>query len=248
MVNKDNLTSRQGQILAAIVKEYSQKGEPVGSEELATKYHFALSSATIRNEMKALEKIGFIMQPHTSAGRVPTDAGYRYFVNKLMQHLELKKAEQERLRHELLHLQDQYLELGRSISKLLAERVQGAAFALFPESVSTSGFAKLVDQNVSPKGLKELARFLDELEDYRKTLVQEDIKEVKTFIGKESPVPLVSNFSLVVSKITLSDGKPGLIGIVGPKRMKYARNISLLEYLSKLLSSSLGVFIIISNF
>src|SRR3989338_9064523 len=242
------ITQRQGQILAAIVKEYSQTGDPVGSEELVQKYHFSVSPATVRNEMKALEKTGFIAQPHTSAGRVPTDKGYRYFVSKLMHHLELTVAEQQRLRQELARLKHQYLELGRSISKLLAEKAEGAAFALLPDSTSTRGISKVIDQETSREEIKEIARFLDELDAHSKELVKKDIKAVQTFIGKESPIPLASDFSLVVSKIRLPSGEKGIIGIVGPKRMKYARNISLLEYISKLLASGLGVYIIISNF
>src|SRR3989344_9517633 len=118
------ITPRQAKILAAIVKEYSASGQPVGSEELLDGYGFAVSSATIRNEMKALEKAGYISQPHTSAGRVPTDEGYRFFVNKLMKHLELSQVEQQRLAGELKILQKQYLELGQSITKLLAKQAQ----------------------------------------------------------------------------------------------------------------------------
>ncbi|MDP3993390.1 MAG: hypothetical protein U1C57_02860 [Candidatus Doudnabacteria bacterium] len=241
------ITQRQAQILAAIVKEYSQKGEPVGSEELTDKYHFELSPATIRNEMQALEKAGFLVQPHTSAGRMPTDQGYRYFVNKLMGHLQLKASEQERLRVELRRLQKQYLELGRSITKLLADQAQGAAFALLPQNVSTSGFSQIIDEDTTSEEVKELANFFEELEDHGKALIKMDIKEVEAFIGREAPSPLASDFSLVVSRVDMPGGQKGLIGIVGPKRMKYARNISLLEYVSKLIAGGLGA-VVIFNF
>ncbi len=238
------ITTRQAQILAAIVKEYSQTGSPVGSEELVKGYHFQVSPATIRNEMQALEKVGFIMQPHTSAGRMPTDKGYRYFVNKLMHHLELSTAEQAQLRQELARLQKQYLELGRSISKLLSEQAHGAAFALLPEGVATSGLSQVIAQGVGREELREVANFFDELEERGQALIKQDIRNVATFIGKEAPLPLAQDFSLVVSRVRLPSGAKGLIGIVGPKRMKYARNISLLEYISKLLSSGLGAIII----
>ena len=241
------ITQRQAQILAAIVKEYSQKGEPVGSEELTDKYHFELSPATIRNEMQALERLGFVMQPHTSAGRVPTDRGYRYFVNKLMGHLQLRASEQERLRVELRRLQKQYLELCRSITKLLADQAQGAAFALLPQSVSTSGLSRVIDEDTTSQEVKELANFFEELEDHSETLINMDIKEVEAFIGREAPAPLASDFSLVVTRVNMPGGQKGLIGIVGPKRMKYARNISLLEYVSKLIAGGLGM-VIIFNF
>ncbi len=238
------ITSRQAQILAAIVKEYSQTGQPAGSEDLAEKYRFAVSPATIRNEMQALEKAGLVTHPHTSAGRVPTDKGYRYFVNKLMHHLELSTAQQARLRQELARLQKQYLELGRSISKLLSEQAHGAAFALLPEGIATSGLSQVIEQDVGREELREVANFFDELEEQGQALIKKDIRNVATFIGKEAPLPLAQDFSLVVSRVRLPSGEKGLIGIVGPKRMKYARNISLLEYISKLLASGLGIYII----
>ena len=247
------LTQRQSKILAAIVKEYSRSGHPVGSEELAERYGFDVSSATIRNEMKALEEAGFINQPHTSAGRVPTDRGYRFFVNKLMNHLELRGAEQMRLRQELVRIKKEYIELGRSISKLLAEQAEGAAFAMLPasplggpDSIGTSGLSKVVSAELPSATIQEIADFMDELEKHGHELIQKGVGQVETFIGREAPVPFTSECSLVVSRVNLPSGKQGLIGIVGPKRMQYARNISLLEYVSKLLSSGVGALILIS--
>ena len=241
------ITSRQAKILAAIVKEYSTTGQPVGSLELLERYGFDVSSATVRNEMKALEKHGYIFQPHTSAGRIPSDEGFRFFVNKLMKHLELSSAEQVRLQEELKVLQRQYVELGKSLTKLLAKQGQGAAFALLPGNVSSAGLSNVIDDNASPQEIKEIARFLDDVSDYGKDLLKKDIGEVKTFIGKDSPIPLAPDFSLVVTKVDLPDGNKGVIGIVGPKRMKYARNISLLEYAKKLLTSGLSVVIILGT-
>lgn len=249
------ITTRQAQILAAIVKEYSSAGKPVASEELLQKFPFKVSSATIRNEMKALEEMRYITQPHTSAGRIPTDKGYRFFVNKLMRHMELTSAEQLRVKRELSRLKSQYMELGRGISKLLAETSEGAAFALLPaspqggpESVGISGLSKMVEQSDSPEEIKEIAEFLDELEERGPSLVAKDSGHVETFIGREAPLPVKADFSLVVTRIKTPDGKTGLIGIVGPKRMKYERNVSLLEYVSKLIAGGLGVYLIISNY
>ncbi len=240
------ITSRQAKILAAIVKEYSQSGHPVGSEELLAKYHLGVSPATVRNDMQALVDEGFLTQPHTSAGRAPTDKGYRYFVNNLMHHWELTIQEQRRLRLELLRLKHQYLELGRSISKLLSHQAGGAAFALLPESVSTSGLSEVISDEVEPYEIREVARFMDELEERGGTFLKKDTDEVETFIGKESPVPLAADFSLLATQVKLPSGERGVIGIVGPKRMKYAKNISLLKYISKLLSSGLGAIILIN--
>lgn len=242
------ISQRQSQILAAIVKEYSHSGHPVGSEELLQKFPFRVSSATIRNDMQALENEDYIHQPHTSSGRVPTDKGYRYFVNKLMRHMELTASEQLRVKRELSRLQSQYMELGRGISKLLAETSQGAAFALLPESVGISGLSKMVEQSGRPEEIKEIAEFLDELEEHGQAFIKKDLGQVETFIGREAPLPVKADFSLVVTRVRTADGKTGLIGVVGPKRMRYERNISLLEYVSKLLASGLGMWLVIFNF
>jgi len=241
------ITQRQAQILAAIVKEYSATGNPVGSLDLQEKYNFAVSPATIRNEMQVLEDEGLITQPHTSAGRVPTDVGYRYFVNKLMRHMEMTAHEQRRLRVELFKLQKQYTELGRGLAKLLSEESRGAAFALLPESTSTAGLSQVIDEHTSSSEVKEMANFLDKLEENCEGLIKKDIRDVETFIGREMPMPLMKDFSLVVTQVKTPHGGRGIIGVVGPKRMKYAKNISLLEYVSKLLAGGLGMIIILTT-
>ena len=239
------ITPRQARILAAIVKEYTTNPEPVGSEALEEKYRFGLSSATIRNEMKALEKEGFIQQPHTSAGRVPTDIGYRYFITELMKHVELSNREQMRLRLELKQLAHQHNELSRSITRILADASDSAAFALLPEASSSSGMAKIVSSDLGTEQVKAVADFLDNIEQRSRALSLKVSDEVQTFIGRDSPIPLSEDVSMIVSSVELPDGKKGVVGIVGSKRMKYAKNISILQYVAKLLSGSLILLIII---
>lgn len=247
------ITQRQAQILAAIVKEYSATGSPVGSLELSRYARsrgegqrlFNISPATIRNEMQVLEDEGFINQPHTSAGRVPTDAGYRYFVNKLMRHMEMTASEQARLRSEIAKLQKQYVELGRGIARLLSSESRGAAFALLPESVGTAGLSEMIDEHTSQAEVKEMASFMDRLEENCKALIKKDIQDVETYIGREMPMPLMKDFSLVVTKVKTPGGE-GIVGVVGPKRMRYARNISLLEYISKLLATGMGILVVVN--
>lgn len=236
--------------MAAIVREYSETGDPAGSEELAAKYSFAVSPATIRNEMQELEKLGLITHPHTSAGRVPTDSGYRHFVQKLMHHLELSLAERQRIRKELHEMQSRFMELGRALSRVLSEFSHGAGFALLPErSVSTSGLSQVIDHGMESRQVRELADFLDKLEEQGEKILKRKIHKVEALIGEDAPKPLAADFSLVVSPVRLKGGKRGLIGIVGPKRMKYAKNIGIVEHLSKILSGGIGVSVfIIFNF
>ena len=235
------ITERQAKILAALVREYSNGAQPVGSEELNDKYRFNVSSATIRNEMMCLEKLGFIEQPHTSAGRIPTDAGYRYFINELMKRLEFSAKEQRQLQDQLHQLQKQYQDLGKSITKLLAQKTDQAAFALFPDENSSAGVSNILKSQAFDKaGMVEVVQFFENIDEYSDKMLIELLEEKsEAIIGKENNLPQISNYSLIVSKVILPDGKKGVIGILGPKSMRYEKNMTIVEYVAKLLSSGL---------
>ncbi len=103
----DRLTERQEQLLRLVVHEYVGTGRAVGSKTLVEGYQLGVSSATIRNEMAELERAGLIDQPHTSAGRVPTDAGYRYYIERLIGEPHLPPAEQTMIRHQFRQVEMQ---------------------------------------------------------------------------------------------------------------------------------------------
>ena len=94
------LTERRANILQFVVSEYIESATPVGSETVVRKYGIRVSPATIRNEMVRLEEAGYLMQPHTSAGRIPSDLGYRYYVESLMQEEELDEEMERTIRHQ----------------------------------------------------------------------------------------------------------------------------------------------------
>src|ERR1700734_780742 len=173
MNEAENISPRQAKILAAIVKENCEGGQPVASGDLVEKYNFNVSSPTIRNEMQALEKMGYIAQPHTSAGRVPTDKGFRYFVNQLMGRGKLSIKEQDFLKHELFKLQAAHMEMGRRLAKLLSEQSQQASFAIFPEEVSTVGLSNILANPALPaEDAKEIAKFFDELDEHAEKMMK----------------------------------------------------------------------------
>ncbi len=134
-----NLTRRQEDILARIIRAYSQSPEPVSSKALVEGEGLAVSSATIRNEMARLEELGMIAQPHTSAGRIPTEAGYRYFVKHLLGDKSLSHAEEARITEKM---QTQPLATEQWMSQaatVLARTVQSAA-VVTPPVAETSRF------------------------------------------------------------------------------------------------------------
>ncbi len=101
MIDGSGLGKRKAYILATVVYEYIATAEPVGSHFLTQKYNLGISSATVRNEMAELEAGGYLVQPHTSAGRIPSDTGYRTYVDSLMPPEELSENDRRRIRDEL---------------------------------------------------------------------------------------------------------------------------------------------------
>lgn len=244
------MTERQEMLLGAIVKEYIDTALPVGSALLAEKYDFGLSPATLRFEMMDLEEEGYLYQPHTSAGRIPTDAGFRYFVDTLMEERPLSLKEQKALQTEILKLKAQNKMLVRETAKLLSMMSDSLAVSglIDSEDFYKSGTQKLLSKpefgNLdSVAKLAEVLDYLDEnAEDLCRKLASRGGSEI--FIGKENPIDLADECSMVVSRYNLESGEEGLLAIIGPKRMKYSRNVSIVEYFKKLLGGNLTLVIV----
>jgi heat-inducible transcriptional repressor len=128
------LSPRKQQILRALVEEYIHTAIPVASETLVRKYNLRFSSATVRHELAGLEEATLIHQPHTSAGRVPTDLGYRYFVEHLMEESALSLDEQRLIRHQFYQIQDQLDQWVRLTASVMARLLHSAAVMTQPRS------------------------------------------------------------------------------------------------------------------
>ena len=134
MQNMPELTERQKTLLILIIRDYIESAQPVGSKRLAEHYHINLSSATIRNEMGALTEMGYLRQPHTSAGRVPTEEGYRYFVSQMMNNAELPETIQQTIAHQFHQSRadmNQWMTLAASV---LAHQSQGVSVVTAPHA------------------------------------------------------------------------------------------------------------------
>ncbi len=131
------LSDRQKTLLLLIIRDYIDSAQPVGSKRLVDHYHLDLSSATIRNEMAELTEMGYLRQPHTSAGRVPSEAGYRYFVSQMMNQAELPETVRNTIAHQFHQARadvDQWMHLAASV---LAHQSQGASVVTAPRSART---------------------------------------------------------------------------------------------------------------
>ncbi len=131
-----NITERQRQILSILIEEYVATAHPVASEHIVGRYGVNVSSATVRNELVELEKAGLIVQPHTSAGRVPTDRGYRYYVENLMTPATLSLNEQRKIRHQFHQIEMDADEWVRLATSVLARSVHNVALATLPRSTA----------------------------------------------------------------------------------------------------------------
>ncbi|MDF1498705.1 MAG: hypothetical protein P1P85_05150 [Patescibacteria group bacterium] len=236
-----NMENRYELILSSVVKEYVDLAIPISSSLICEKYEFSLSPATIRAVMLDLENDGYLYQPHTSAGRIPTDKGFRYFVDVLMSESNLTKCEQKSLQVETLKLKAQNKMLARTTAKLLSAMSGNLAISgiIDSEEYYKSGLQNLLTQPEfsSLDSVCKIAEIVDYLDESIENLSRElkNKSEIEVFIGKENPISKADECSMVVSKYNLESGEKGLLAIIGPKRMKYSHNVSLIEYLKKLL-------------
>lgn len=236
------LSIRQGKILSALIREYTQTAAPVSSTLLVEKYHLDYSSATIRNEMLVLEELGYLVKPHISAGRIPSDKGYRYFVDNLMEERELSREYQKRLELELLKSKAHNARMTRTVAKMLSYMSESMAISglIGKDEYFDFGIAELLDdpEFTHMDEVARIAAALDMIDENVDTILSK-IKGDKTeiFIGKENPLPAIQNCSMVVSPYKLPNGERGIVAIIGPKRMKYNRNKSLIDFVKKILGS-----------
>jgi heat-inducible transcriptional repressor len=222
------ITDRQNQILNSLIREYIKTAEPVGSDFLAEKYDFGICPSAIRIELQFLIKGGYLEQPHTSAGRIPTDKAYRLFVDEL-----LKKNEGERKLK--IEDYDNEFELASGLTKYLAEASSMFSAFHFPHRQLSwqAGWEEISREPefLNKKFLSSFVSFLDAFDENVERLKFDS--PVKVFIGKEIPLPKMNNLSLVCSKCSLDD--EALVVLVGPKRMDYEKNLRLMHSLNKFL-------------
>lgn len=229
------MNQRQIDILGLTLKEYINSGVPVASEMLVDKYNLDFSSATIRNEMMELEKQGFLYQPHTSAGRVPSDKGYRFYVDYLMKLRELSKNEEEKLKKQVLESQENHERLIHNLAKVIAEFSNALVITGIPEDdfYEQAGVRNFLDQ-YGFENTDEMQQVLFDLEYIDKNT--EELAgllngNVKIYIGAENPLRSIQRYSTIISSYELPNHEHGFLALLGPKRMDYEKNISLVDYI-----------------
>lgn len=234
---------RRRSILNAIIREFIETAEPVGSHAIVVGYHFSVSPATIRNEMVNLEEEGLLYQPHTSAGRIPTDTGYRLYVDELADFVEAEKQAEKALQ-KVLHeyaIQKAREKIYDAV-RILAHATGNASFATLPDNRRTFylGLSNVLRQPEfarDPMRASQVVEVLEDTDHFVQTLRQLDLdNETKIFIGKENILPQIQSCAMVVSPYKVGHFD-GFFGILGPTRMKYPFNYAMVKKVRELVES-----------
>ncbi len=345
----EELTDRQRFLLSLIVHEYVRSAAPVGSQSLVESYKLDMSSATVRNELSELTDKGLLRQPHTSAGRVPTEDGYRFFVSRLIQDINLPEETRSMINHQFYQMRNDVNQWMRLAASILAQQSRAASLVTSPhpaharlkhleligtrgnqvlmvmvmyggeihqhilelsepvpqETLSQTANAlthKLQNQDleaihtvqvgltgleleISGKILEEMGKvdtlvtgevFLDGLsnvlaepefagsEDARRalqvleertmlddllsrTVLHGGMSGVQVFIGGEGTLDELRQCSIILARYGSPKLATGTLGVLGPMRMSYGRSISIVRYISTLLSDMVSESLVDEN-
>ncbi len=226
------ISERKRFLLETIIKEYVKTAQPVSSGVLVQKYKLDISPATVRNEMMELEDEGYIYQPHTSAGRVPTEAAYRLYLLGLQENKKsrsLKEPEEKLLAGLFRHDEAAF----RQTAKAIAELAGGAVFWAFHKNdLYHTGLSNLFSQPEfkQASAVCDVSEIIDRMEDIIDEIFEDLSEGEKALIGTDNPF---GNFLSAVLVKYRNNNSHGLFGILGPMRMDYGRNLALVGFIKK---------------
>ena len=215
-------------ILNTIIKEHIKTGAPVGSGVLVDKYRLDISPATVRNEMAELEEENFIIQPHTSAGRIPTEKAYNLYLASLKEK-QLAEKEAEVLRRALKGNDEaSFKQTAKEMAKISGNAI---FWAFHKNNLYYTGISNLFSQPEfsEPNLIYNISAIIDRMDEIIDDIFSE-VKETEVLLGSANPFG--DSCSTIFSKYRRS-GKTGLFGILGPMRMDYEKNLALVKYVAQ---------------
>jgi heat-inducible transcriptional repressor len=233
-----DLTDRQIQILKAVIEEYLETADPVGSEVLDKKYHLGVSPATIRNEMMVLTNQGFLKQPHISAGRVPTPMALRFYVNRLMEEKDLSVAEEVAVKSKIWDYRTEIDKLLQETVRVLADKTRSLAIATTDRGdFYHSGYANILNdpEFYDIDVARTVLGLLDNIEAIKKILNKAmGEEEIHLLLGDDFEVQLLQSCGFVFSDFKTKK-LSGNLGIVGSCRLDYSEVFPNLRYITQLI-------------
>ncbi len=233
------LSERQKQLLIAIIELYVKTGEPISSEAIEKHHTLGVSPATIRNEMVRLTDGGFLKQPHTSAGRIPTAMGFRLYISDLMKEKQVPIVDEVNLRQELLDIRTEFDRMVQTATRVLAKKCNTLALAINGNEIYYSGAANILDM---PEFYDiDVTRFVlsmfDELSILQRVINQAQGPEpLHIIFGEETDFEYLRPTSFAFLNFEAGNARQGVIGVIGPNRLNFPVIIPYLRYIGGVLS------------
>jgi transcriptional regulator of heat shock response len=224
-----------------VISRYIETVEPVGSHYITEEHQIDVSSATVRNILAELEEEGFLSHPHTSAGRMPTQQGYRYYVDHLMDEIQLLEEEKRKIAQEYKRHTRQLEDLMEKTSQMISDLTHYTSIVSLDDAhghrVICKGTSYVVGYPDSTDILKiqAILKILEEKERLMELINRTLDKHIEIYIGQEMALKDMENCSLAISHFE-KGGRTGRIAVLGPTRMQYDRVVSTLDYISHMLS------------
>lgn len=237
-----NLTQRQIEILKAIIEEYIDTAEAVGSQTLEKKYNLSASPATIRNEMVKLSEFGYLKKPHSSAGRVPTPVGMKFYVTQLMKEKVLSIVEEVALKEGVWDYREKMQRFLKEATRSLAAKTGALALVTTSEGdFFISGYSNILEmpEFYDIDITKALLSVIDEDQyffDLCKNAVAVD-EDIHILMGDELGARLGGPYSFVYTHYETPMHGSGEIGVIGPVRLNYTQVVPTVRYFGNLIET-----------
>ncbi len=240
----DGLTVRQTQILKALIDDYLETAQPVGSSSLEKKHDLNVSSATIRNEMFRLTKLGYLRQPYTSAGRVPTPLAMKFYINQLMEEKELSLVDEVKAKEEVWDSRNNFGKLIEESIKALADKTSALAIAATDDGETWSSGYSHVFESPEFANLEVCRRIFSLLDEHARLhdLFFQHLTgsfPIEVLFGEELGWSHFEPVGIVAARFE-TGGKDGAIGVIGPFGLNYPYVIPIVRYFSKLIMEVAG--------
>ncbi len=235
-----NLTQRQIEILRNLIEEYIESALPVGSETLEKKRNISASPATIRNEMVKLTGLGYLQKHHSSAGRIPTPPGMKFYVNQLMKEKEISVTEEVELKEKVWDYRATQQRLLKEVARSLAEKTKALAIATTDDGdFFCAGYSNILDmpEFFDIDITKNLLSVIDEM-GYFDTIFSkiENDGDIHILFGEELGPKLAGPYGFVFAHYKTPKHTTGEIGVIGPTRLNYTYIVPAVRYFSNLIN------------
>ncbi|HNR53023.1 MAG TPA: hypothetical protein PKI16_00860 [Candidatus Dojkabacteria bacterium] len=237
-----NITERQNAILMAVIKEFMDDANEVGSLSLVEKYNLGVSSATIRNEMVKLMSLGLLEKNHISSGRLPTDQALRLYVSKIIDRSSLNPLVSVEIRQGIFRDRFSKDIVIKSILQILAKETDSVVFLILDDDVRYYGLANILayEEFQSIEKIKSVISILED-DVFLKNMAQKySSSGVSLLIGEESGVGTLQDCAMAFTKIPFWNKSNSYVGVIGSKRMDYSKVIPALREVKNSLENAMS--------